>query len=60
MIDPEPVAQIEFTVGELRPVFETSSGQQYVLDDDGNRVYGIWFIPPEECDCPVVVDERPF
>jgi hypothetical protein len=30
---------------------------QYVLDDDGERVYGLWFIPAEECcDLPLIVD----
>jgi hypothetical protein len=57
MINPEPVAQIEFTFVELRAIFATTDGRQYVVDNDGNRVYGIWFIPPPdaECDQPIIV-----
>jgi hypothetical protein len=57
---PEPVAYIEFTDGLRRPVFEEPDGRQYVLDDDGEPVYGVWFIPREECDLPVIVrpDDR--
>lgn len=54
----EPIAFIDFVDGVLRPVFEDSPGRQYVLDDDGNRVYGIWHLPLEECVQPdVVLDE---
>jgi hypothetical protein len=37
----EPVAFIEFTEGEPRPVFETPGGRQFVVEDDGERVYGV-------------------
>lgn len=51
----EPVAHVEFVDGTRRPVYEESPGRQYVLDDDGNRVCGIWFIPPEASVQPDVV-----
>ena len=33
----------------------TADGRQYVIDDDGYRVYGMWLIPPDEPDLPVIV-----
>ena len=54
------VAWSEFTDGVLRAVYEEPSGRQYVIDNDGERVYGVWFIPREECDQPLIVDSRPF
>jgi hypothetical protein len=36
---------------------ERPDGRQYVLDDAGEPVYGVWFIPREEADWPVVVRE---
>lgn len=43
----EPVAHIQFSDGPLRPVFE-ADGRQFIIDDDGNRAYGVWFIPRDE------------
>jgi hypothetical protein len=50
------IAEIEFTDGIMRPVFEDDRGQ-YVLDDNGEPVYGVWFIPraPEPEPVPIVV-----
>jgi hypothetical protein len=53
----EHVASTEFLGGAMRPVFQTPEGRQYVVDDDGKRVYGVWFIL-EDADRPVVVDDR--
>jgi hypothetical protein len=41
------------------PVFEQPDGRQYVLDDDGDCVYGVWFIPRDECNAPIIVDTLP-
>jgi hypothetical protein len=30
-----------------QPVYEDERGQ-YVVNDDGQRVPGVWYIPPEE------------
>jgi hypothetical protein len=35
---------------------EQPDGRQYVLDDDGEPVYGVWFIPRDEADVPMVVE----
>jgi hypothetical protein len=39
-----------------RPVFEQLDSFQYVLDDDGERLHGVWYIPPDcGVDLPVIV-----
>jgi hypothetical protein len=43
-----------FTDGRVRPVYADGE-RQYVLGDDGERVYGVWLLPADE---PVVVEER--
>ena len=53
----EPIAYLWFTDGEKRPVFEDAAGQ-YVFDGEEEKVRGVWFIPADECDVPVVVDGR--
>jgi hypothetical protein len=30
-----------------RPIFQQADGRQYVLDDDGNKEYGVWQIPED-------------
>lgn len=39
-----------FDDGTTRLVFEAGDGQQYVCDDDGQRVYGIWFLASKVAD----------
>jgi hypothetical protein len=55
---PDPViAQVDFVDGIRRPVFEQLDGRQYVLSDEGERLFGVWFIPPDGgIDLPVIVD----
>jgi hypothetical protein len=58
MLDPV-IAHVGFVDGVSRAVFEQLDGRQYVLDDDGDRVCGVWFIPPDgDIDLPAVVDCR--
>lgn len=53
------VAYREFVDGSLRPIYDDGQ-RQYVVNDDGDRVYGVYFIPREECDTPIVVSaDRP-
>ena len=40
------IGQREFVDGSTRIVFEDARGQ-YVLDDDEERVYGVWLLPDE-------------
>ena len=37
-----------FTDGLERDVYEHAAGRQYVLDGDGQRVYGQWLWPADE------------
>jgi hypothetical protein len=41
----------------MRPVYEDGIGQ-YVIDDDGQPVRGVWLIPRDEADVPAIVDAR--
>ena len=63
---PEPIAYTRLADGTLRPIYEEIvhgfKVRQYLLDDDGDPVFGIWFIPQDyaDCDKPIIVDRRPF
>ena len=45
-----PITQVPFVDGVVRAVYEDeeSEGRQFVSDDDGRRVYGVWVLPPDE------------
>ena len=50
---------MEFSVGACRLVYEDAHGQ-YVLDDQGEAWYGVWYVPREELeamfgDQPIIV-----
>jgi hypothetical protein len=48
-----------FVDGPRRPIYEDAHGQ-YVLNDDGERVYGLYFLLEEECcDVSVIVARSP-
>ena len=58
-----PPIRVAFTTladGSTRPVFEDASGQ-FVHDDDGERLYGVWWVPldlfeeNDEADAPFVI-----
>ena len=42
----------EFTDGSQREVYEDDDGRQFVLDDEGQPVYGVWIVVDE----PVIVE----
>jgi hypothetical protein len=48
------IGHCQFADGALRPVYDDGK-RQYVIDDDGYRVYGVWLIPKEEPDLPLIV-----
>lgn len=54
--DPDPVAFFEFAGRPMRTVFEDEDGRQFVIDDDGENVFGVWYIPLEEYLLPVIAD----
>lgn len=39
-----------------KPVYDDGVNQ-WVEEPDGTRVYGVWYVPREECDTPIVVGE---
>jgi hypothetical protein len=41
-MDDRPTDSIPFTDGSIRNVLIDHDGKQYLLDDDGNRVYDVW------------------
>jgi hypothetical protein len=46
----------DFVDDARRPIYEDAQGQ-YVVNDEGERVYGFYLLPEEECcDPPVIVD----
>lgn len=50
----QPVAYIPLADGSTRGVFDDGN-YQWIYDDDGYPVYGVWFIPRDECHTPIVV-----
>ena len=44
----EHVATIWFADGVWRLVYEGDDGRQYVIDGNGQRVYGVWYYPRGE------------
>jgi hypothetical protein len=45
-----------FVDGKTRLVFEDGCGQ-FVLDDDGQPVYGTWILPPEDLPDEPIISE---
>jgi hypothetical protein len=41
-MDEKPIASIPFTDGIARPAFRDAGGRQYILDEEGQPVYGVW------------------
>jgi hypothetical protein len=37
----------EFTDGSQRAVYQDDDGRQFVIDDEGQAVYGNWLLPDE-------------
>jgi hypothetical protein len=48
------IAYREFTDGSMRPIYEDGR-RQYVIDDEGLRVYGVWMIPQDEANLPLII-----
>jgi hypothetical protein len=51
--DPRPIGMRGFLDGYIRVVYLDDDSRQFVLDDDGLRVYGVWLAPADE---PFVVE----
>jgi hypothetical protein len=52
------VAYREFADGNMRPVFQDGQ-RQYVINDDGLREYGVFYIRPDECPGGIIVEATP-
>jgi hypothetical protein len=47
-----------FTDGSRRSIYRDAARNQYVLDDEGERVHGLFLIPEEGCwDLPIIVPD---
>jgi hypothetical protein len=40
-----PIGYRRFTDGTTRPIFRDQAGREYVLEDDGQPVHGVWLDP---------------
>ena len=55
----EIVARVLFTDGIWREVYQQPNGRQYVLDQDAEPLYGVWFLPRvDDLPEPIVVQMR--
>ena len=50
------IGYCDFLDGWRRPVYLAEDGRQYVIDGDGQKVYGVWFIPPDDTAPTVIVN----
>lgn len=39
-----------------RPIYEQPDGRQYIHDDEGEQVFGVWLIPEVEPDVRIIAD----
>ncbi len=47
---------IQFTDGCKRDIYQTSDCRQYVVDDAGDQVFGVWIMErDDDGDLPIVV-----
>ena len=58
MPDMSPIGHRDFTDGTRRPVYADPDGRQYVIGDDGERVYGTWLLEHDGADEPVIIERR--
>jgi hypothetical protein len=55
MMRSQPIAEVMFTDVRACPVYEGTEWQ-YASGDDGEPVYGVWFLPLDEANLPVIVE----
>jgi hypothetical protein len=51
----QPIARIPFADGTERDVLQENDGRQFVADDNGEKVFGYWFLI-DDPDEPAIVD----
>jgi hypothetical protein len=54
---PEPLAYVWFVDGVKRAVHEDEHGQ-YLIDDDAEKVRGVWYVP-REANLPIMKPDTP-
>jgi hypothetical protein len=54
MSENQIVGYREFVDGSWRPIYDDGK-RQWVINDDGDRVYGVFLIPRDEADLPLIV-----
>jgi hypothetical protein len=52
----EAIAEVPFVDGTTRPVYVDAWGQQFVHDDEGKPVFGLWVKPSGEEEDPLGPD----
>jgi hypothetical protein len=43
------IGRVPFVDGVTRDVYEDTDERQWVIGYEGERVYGVWILPPDEC-----------
>jgi len=51
------LAEVHFPDGSIRTAWRDDDGRQYVVNDEGEPVFGVWSIEPN--DTPFAVQARP-
>ena len=55
------IGWVAFADGCKRDIYQASDGRQYVVDDSGLRVSGVWIIEPDdEADRSIHIDASEF
>jgi hypothetical protein len=55
----QPIGRVLFTDASLHDVYRDQNGRQYVENDAGEPVYGIWVYPAEDdADVPIIRGPR--
>ena len=54
MNDDPVIGHCQVADGAMRPIYDDGR-RQYVIDDDGFPVYGVWLIPETEPALPLIV-----
>jgi hypothetical protein len=53
--DSRIIGRMPFVDGVTRDVYEDPDCRQWVIGYEGERVYGVWILPPDD---PVIAMER--
>lgn len=54
----KPTAVMRLHGGKMRPVYQLPNGRQFVIDDDGNKVFIPSSSPEAEADAPTMLEQR--